>query len=115
MKKEALLNPNTSGQGFYPGHVNHPLHAAVIAAGYVYSHSTNVGMFADGWNLYDTYGFPGTEHKVSLRHLDWGDYREPSMSWNTKVNCASGHQHYGKGEAELTKHLKSKARRYGLK
>lgn len=107
--KPTIENPNSSGQGYHPDHLTHPLTPTVTANGYAYSHSVPVGYMIRGeqlWSLYHC--FKRADHNVSLRTPDGA----PSYSWETSTSCASGRRHNGIGAASLAKHLKSKSRRY---
>lgn len=104
MKK--IQNPNSSKQGFAK-HDDHIFIDIVTKFGYKYSHSVYVTS-----TLYHCFRFPGTEHSVTLTEDGDGmSYRW----WQTKTTPASGRQWDGIGAAELQAHLKSKARRYGLR
>lgn len=53
----AIMNPNTSGQGFDPDHSDNSFHVALIESGWVYTHSTPIKR-ADGTTYFHhTYRF----------------------------------------------------------
>jgi hypothetical protein len=107
----AIENPNTSGQGYCPAHLGHPLHATAIRFGYRYSHSTPITNLGGTRFVSHTYkARPGEreEHNLSFDH---GDIHH---RWQTSVSCGSGRKHAGAGQAELERHLAGKARRYGI-
>jgi hypothetical protein len=70
-----IVNPNTSGQGFHPGHANIPGIVDVVGLGWIYSHTTNVIHNGDENVLHHT--FTRGDHRVSfwwnpLKGWRWG-------------------------------------------
>lgn len=106
-----IENPNSSGQGYCPAHLGHPLHATAIRFGYRYSHSTPITKLGGARVVSHTYkARPGEreEHNLSFDH---GDIHH---TWQTSVSCASGRKHHGAGWHTLALHLAKKAKRYGI-
>jgi hypothetical protein len=109
LAKEAIENPNSSGQGHDTDHVTHPLHATIAKHGYKYSHSTPIHRADTSTYISHTYKHGG--HNVST-HSDPAQGRQ---IWSTSTSTSSGRHHSGIGSVELEHHLKSKGRRFGLK
>lgn len=117
----AIINPNSSGQGYAPSHVDHPWHVVTTICGYVYSHSTRVWESADRPTIHHTYRYPGTDHVVAL----WCNYMPEGLGvlsgtigrvYASTHRLGSGHSWRTNGEPMQThglqKHLNGKARRY---
>jgi hypothetical protein len=120
----AIINPNSSGQGYDKDHDLSRLASIARKFGYEYSHSTPIvqnpcsfsqmkyifgGKDLSGkiHNLH-TWKYPGTDHSVSYYStLNVDD-------WTTQCNCSSSVQFKGNGALMLERHLKSKHRRYRL-
>jgi hypothetical protein len=102
--REAIQNPNSSGQGFDETHQLHALHATAVQHGFKYSHSTPIRQHDGIIATHHTWAHG--EHKIEAYH--------GSEHWNSKVSSASGHETIGHGAQALAKHLKGKAKRYKM-
>lgn len=112
--REAIDRPNSSGQGYDDDYMHNPYHGVIRKYGYEYSHSTPVrgpglGDAASGGHMIHHTYTQGT-HTVSV----WGN------KWSTSTGTASGkmfqggHPNTARAEGDLERHLRDKARRYGL-
>jgi len=104
---EAISRPNTSGQGYDDDYMHNPYHGVIRKYGYEYSHSTPV---THGNEKITHHTYKQGTHNVSV----WGN------NWSTSTGTASGRQFSGghpntaRAEGDLERHLRDKARRYGL-
>jgi len=100
-----IQNPNSSGQGFYPGFAPKH-HDTLIAAGLTYSHTTPIAML-DGSTLHHHTYRLNRKFSVSV----W--LRGERWIWAGSV-AASGSHYQGRGDASLAKYLKGAVRRHKL-
>lgn len=94
-----IKNPNSSGQGEDEGHKKHPLHSALEAGGYKYSHTTKIHR-SEGKQPYHLHTYKSGDHNISL-------YADNSHLWDASKG-GSGFRHKGSGAEALTKYLKYK-------
>ena len=66
-RSRVIENPNSSGQGHCPHHMENPHHAILVEHGYSYSHTTMVG-YGYGYYSIHTYRFQGTDWCVSVEN-----------------------------------------------
>jgi hypothetical protein len=100
----AIVNSNSSGQGYDADYVNHPLHSTIVKHGYSYSHTTPYRA-SSGETIHHHHTYAKGEHKVGIS-------TRSDSNWETKTSSASGHKHTGSGAASLEGHLASKNKRY---
>jgi hypothetical protein len=104
----AILNPSSSFEGEVPSPSYwEDFHNLILSMGYRYSHTTPVHTPSGVIVFYHHY-IHESGHGVSYRHGH-------GMLWYSSCGSASGRKWDGKGLPELRAHLKSKARRYGLR
>ena len=99
-----IYNPNSSGQGQSPQHVDNPHHKTITDAGYKYSHTTKIGHSDGTTSAAHSYVHPKNKDEVVGVH---------GKEWNVHT-LGSGHEYSGKTSEGLSKMLKSRAKRRGL-
>jgi hypothetical protein len=102
-REHGIHNPNSSGQGHFPGHTDNPHHATITGAGYKYSHSTPITMQSGEVKIHHTYAHP--EHKDQVVGV-------MGTKWNAK-KLGSGREMSGTHSDTLSKHLKGRLGRLG--
>jgi predicted transcriptional regulator len=110
--KEAIGNPNSSGQGFDPDYVKNPHHEAILDAGYEYSHSTPVTHMDGEVRIHHTYKHPDDRNQnVSVWPNQHGQH-----SWATSRSGPPipqhGNRYGGTSTEELKRHLKDHVARW---
>ena len=113
--KHDILDPNGSGQGYAPSHVDSPFHETLLANGYSYSHSTRV------WRPY--YGAGGVAdirhgpeftllhtYRSGPRAISAGIVREGHWVWEGGLT-GRGRRTSGATTEQLRKYLQGARRR----
>jgi hypothetical protein len=118
--EEAIVTPNSSGQGYDEDHVENPYHHLLTQHGFIYSHSTPVThlmtVYDKDWDkktgkkfIYHTY--KKGERNISV-HIDpdstW-QYKSPKnkFKWSGSKSSASGRHKEGNDVESLQKYLKN--------
>ena len=104
---EAIDRPNSSGQGYDDDYMHNPYHGVIRKYGYEYSHSTPVTHGAEKL-IHHTY--KQGDHNVSV----WGNKWSTSTGGGSGRMFTGGHPNTDRAAGDLERHLRDKARRYGL-
>jgi hypothetical protein len=115
---EAIVNPNSSKQGYDEDHKSNPYHATILKHGYEYSHSTPV-VHNSGHEIKNGEFVPFEDRRIhhAYKHKTLKDHYvgvHPTKDRNGDENghkwevgkSGQGTHFVGKGDEKLDKHLK---------